>query len=83
MTEKQETIQVAVARLLRERLEQFEVPVEVRNELTEGLLNLLGRPERSKTGACVMTAEASMEADRQRGNGPGNLAPGSGKPRIV
>lgn len=83
MTEQQETLQIAVARILRERLEQFKVPAEVRNELTEGLLNLLGRPERNKTGACVMTAEASMEADRQRGNGPGDIGPASGKPRII
>jgi hypothetical protein len=83
MTEQQETIQVAVARMLKERLEQFEVPVAVRNELASGLLNLLGRPERDKTGATVMTAEASMEADRQRGNGPGGTSPASGKPRVL
>jgi len=79
MTERQENLDIAIARLLRERLEQFEVPVEVRNELGDALLGLLGRPERTKFGACVMTPQASMDGDRQR---RGETGSGS-KPEIV
>jgi hypothetical protein len=79
MTKQQEDLEIAVNRILRERLEQFEVPVEVRSELAANLLNLLGRPERNKYGACVMTPEASMDADRQRRGESGT----GEKPRIV
>jgi hypothetical protein len=79
MTSQQEDLSIAVARILRERLEQFDVPAEVRAELATGLLNLLGRPERTKFGACVMTPEASMDGDRQRRGESGT----GDKPRIV
>jgi hypothetical protein len=79
MTSQQEDLPIAVARILRERLEQYEVPAEVRAELAANLMNLLGRPERTKFGACVMTPEASMDGDRQRRGESGT----GEKPRIV
>lgn len=57
---------VAVDRILRERLEQFDVPVEVRNSLRKEIMSFMERPERNPYGACVMTPEASMAADLQK-----------------
>lgn len=68
-------------RILRERLEQFEVPQEVRAALRQDLLAFFGRPERKPFGACVMTPEASVAADKERvekRNDPNNA-----KPKII
>lgn len=56
-------------RMFRERLEQYEVPLEVRVELRKEILAYFGRPEVKKYGATVMTPEASMAADKARKDG--------------
>lgn len=56
----------ALERLLRERLEQFKVPTEVRAELQDDILTFFQRPEVKPFGAAVMTAAASMAADQAR-----------------
>jgi hypothetical protein len=67
-------------RILRERLDQFKVPVEVRNEIAQEFLSIMGRPERTKYGAAIMTPEASLAADKQRERGArGDDA----KPKII
>ena len=53
----------SIARILRERLDQFKVPLEVRDEIQQEILNLMGRPERKPFGACTMTESASLAAD--------------------
>jgi hypothetical protein len=53
-------------RILRERLEQYNVPVEVRTELRKEISAFFQRPERDLYGSCVMTPEASASADRER-----------------
>lgn len=68
-------------RILRERLEQFNVPQEVRMELRKELLAFFGRPERNPYGACTMTIEASVAADKERLEKRGD--PNNAKPRIV
>lgn len=72
---------VSLDRILRERLEQFEVPVEVRNALKSEILAFFQRPERQPFGACVMTPEASMAADQERVGK--TVDPDSAKPRIA
>lgn len=57
---------LTVDRILRERLEQYDVPQEVRAELRKDLMSFFGRPERKPFGACVMTPEASVAADKER-----------------
>jgi len=56
-------------RILRERLEDFKVPTEVRNAIAEEILALMQRPERKPYGAAVMTPEASLAADKARERG--------------
>jgi len=68
-------------RLLRERLDQFEVPQEVRSALRQDILAFFGRPERNPFGACVMTPEASVAADKERIEKRGD--PNNAKPRII
>lgn len=68
-------------RILRERLEQFDVPQEVRAALRQDLLAFFGRPERKPFGACVMTPEASVAADKERIEKRGD--PNNAKPKIV
>ena len=70
----------AVDKILRDRLTQFEVPVEVRNELRKEILAYFGRPEVKKFGATVMTPAASMAADRARKDGEDPNAP---KPEVI
>jgi len=69
-------------RLLRERLEQFEVPPEVRNELRRDILAFFQRPETKPFGAAVMTAEASMAADQARKE-KRPQKPGGNTPKII
>lgn len=68
-------------RILRERLEQYGVPLEVRTELRIQLLSFFGRPERKPFGACVMTPDASVAADKERLEKRAD--PNNAKPRIV
>jgi len=68
-------------RILRERLDQYEVPQEVRENLRKELLSFFGRPERNPFGACVMTPEASAAADKERAEKRGN--PLNAKPKII
>lgn len=71
-----------VARILRERLEQFDVPVEVREELRKEILAFFQRPETKPFGATVMTPEASIAADQARKE-KRPQAPGSATPKII
>jgi len=68
-------------RILRERLEQFNVPQEVRASLRTEIMSFFGRPERKPFGACVMTPEASVAADKERVEKRGD--PNNAKPNIV
>jgi hypothetical protein len=67
-------------KLLRESLAQFNVSDEAIKTLKEKLLSLFQRPDRKPSGAAVMTAEASMAADKAR---RGLGTPSDAKPRIV
>jgi len=53
-------------RILRERLEQFNVPPEVQAELRKEILAFFQRPEKKPFGACVMSPQASIAADQAR-----------------
>lgn len=68
-------------RILRERLDQYNVPLEVRGELRKELLAFFGRPERNPFGACVMTPEASVAADKERQDKKAN--PNAAKPKVI
>jgi hypothetical protein len=48
-----------------ERLDQFDVPSEVRNNITKEILMVMGRPEQ-RAGATVMTPESSHAESLQR-----------------
>lgn len=66
VTDRSNDISTTVDRILRERLEQHEVPTETRNQIRDELLAFLQRPEKKPFGACVMTPAASMAADQAR-----------------
>jgi hypothetical protein len=68
-------------RILRERLEAFNVPVEVRNKIVEEVLAFMQRPERKPYGAAVMTPEASIAADKARERG--HASKDDAKPQIM
>jgi hypothetical protein len=68
-------------RILRERLDQYNVPQEVRAELRKEVMAFFGRPERKPFGACVMTPEASVAADKERV--AKRADPNSAKPTII
>lgn len=55
-----------VDRILRERLEDFEVPSKLRNTIRDEILSIVSRPERNPSGACIMTPEASAASDQIR-----------------
>ena len=65
-SERSNDLGTTVDRILRERLEQFNVPAKVRDELRGELLAFFQRPEKTPFGACVMTPAASMAADQAR-----------------
>jgi hypothetical protein len=76
-----EDIGSVIMRLMRERLDSYEIPSATLQELKNEILKAVGTPERTKFGACVMTPQASMAADQQRkGN---TVPPGSAKPDVV
>ena len=64
--ERSTEIHNTVDRILRERLEQFNVPPEVRSGIRTDILAFLQRPEKKPFGATIMTPEASMAADQAR-----------------
>lgn len=66
VSERSNDLTITIDRILRERLEQFNVPIEVRNELRTELLAFFQRPEKLPFGACVMTPAASIAADQAR-----------------
>lgn len=68
-SDRSNDISVTLARLLRERLEQFNVPQEVQAELRREILAFFQRPERKPFGAVCMTPEASIAADQARKEG--------------
>lgn len=59
----------SIERILRERLEQFNVPAEVRTELKNEILAFFQRPDKKPYGASIMTPEASMASDQARKDG--------------
>jgi hypothetical protein len=65
-SDRSNDLTITVDRILRERLEQFGVPSEVRNELRSELLAFFQRPEKQPFGACIMTPAASIAADQAR-----------------
>lgn len=65
-SERSNDLSVTVDRILRERLDPFNVPQEVRAELRKELLAFFQRPEKKPFGAVVMSPEASMAADQAR-----------------
>lgn len=65
-TDKSNDPTVTLSRILRERLEQFNVPADVQANLRKEILAFMGRPERKPSGAVVMTPEASMAADKAK-----------------
>ena len=65
-SDKSTDLSVTLDRILRERLESFNVPQEVRAELRKEILAFFQRPEKKPFGACVMTPEASIAADQAR-----------------
>lgn len=69
-------------RILRERLEQFDVPKEIRQEIRKEILAFFGRPESKPFGATVMTGEASMAADQARKE-KRPQKPGVNTPKII
>ena len=68
-------------RILRERLDQFDVPTEVRQEIRREILAFFQRPEKKPFGAAVMTPAASIAADQARKEGR-NAGP-EGRPEII
>jgi hypothetical protein len=79
--ERRNETQNYLDRILRERLDAFAVPSEIRNSIRDEILSLIERPERKPYGACVMTPEASMAADMAKKE---NRVPdSSAKPRII
>lgn len=71
-----------VDRILRERLDQYDVPPEVRGEIRREILAFFQRPETKPFGAAVMTVEASMAADQARKD-KRTQSPGTNTPKIV
>ena len=69
-----------IARVLKERLDQFKVPSEVQFNIKSEILALIAVPEKKPYGACVMTQAASEAGDRQR---KGQGMPGDSKPEII
>jgi hypothetical protein len=68
-SDKSTDLSVTLDRILRERLEAFNVPQEIRGELRKEILAFFQRPERKPFGAVCMTPEASMAADQARKEG--------------
>lgn len=81
MVERKSETGVILDRILRERLDPFNVPVEIRNSIKDEVLSLIERPERKPYGACVMTPEASMAADIAKKEN--RIPDQSAKPKLI
>lgn len=81
MVERKSETGVILDRILRERLDPFNVPVEIRNSIKDEVLSLIERPERKPYGACVMTPEASMAADMAKKEN--RIPDQSAKPKLI
>jgi len=81
-SDKSTDVTTTLDRILRERLEQFEIPAEVRAEIRGAILAFFQRPEVKPFGAAVMTAEASIAADQARKE-KRTQQPGTGVPKII
>ena len=82
MADRNTDLTQTLDRILRERLDQFEVPVEIRNELRRDILAYFQRPEQKPFGAAVMTPEASIAADQARKD-KRTQEPGTNTPKII
>lgn len=80
VSDKKTDTKTTLERILRERLEQYDVPAEVRAALHDEITAFFERPEKKPYGAAVMTPEASLAADKAREHGENVHMP---KPRIV
>lgn len=74
-----------IVKLLKGRLNGFDIPNEIFNATAEDIVAEFEKPSRDKHGACVMTADASIAADedrarRMRGEPP--TSNGRGKPTL-
>jgi hypothetical protein len=81
VTDKNTQPTAVLDRILRERLDQFDVPLEVRTSLRQEIMTFFARPERKPSGATVMTPSASMAADKQRQGH--DVDPDSAKPQVL
>jgi hypothetical protein len=61
-------VEKSIDRLLQERLEQFKVPVEVRNNLRIEIMAIVSRPDSGPQGTYVYRPEQSMQGDLERKN---------------
>ncbi len=82
VSDKNTDITQTLDRILRERLEQFDIAPEIRVELRNEILAFFQRPQVEKFGATVMTAEASIAADQARKE-KRVQQPGPNVPRII
>jgi hypothetical protein len=80
-TDPKNNIEAVIDRILRERLNDFNVPREIQHNIRDEFIQVLARPERTPYGACVMTPEASLAADKAKQRG--TASPDDEKPRIV
>lgn len=72
----------AIDKILRERLNAFNVPTEIQQSIRNEICAYVGRPEKRIHGACTMSAEASFAADQARMNKKVQ-SPDSEKPKII
>jgi len=79
--ERSNDLTTTIDRILRERLEQFDIPSEIRTALRDELLAFFQRPEKKPFGACVMTPAASIAADQARKSK--ETQKGGSKPEII
>lgn len=59
-----------INRLLSERLEQFNVPVEIRNNICTEIMAILAQPQAGPKGTYVYKPEQSVAADLERKQRP-------------
>jgi len=81
-SDKSTDLSNTIARIIRERLDQFDVPAEVQAEMRKDILAFFQRPEVKKFGAAVMTPEASIAADQAR-KAKKVQPPGDNTPKII
>jgi len=64
-TEKRESIEATVRRLLAERLMEYDVPGPVISEIRDEIMVIVNTPEKKPYGAAVMTQEASINENQR------------------